>query len=134
VITFLTFLLVFLLAWPLGLYIARFMRGERTFLDFLNPLERAFYRLLGVKFNLKGGAQGMDWRGYAKALLFSNLLVGLVAFLIYVFQGGLPFLCRGQNSVDAVWDSDLIFSRATKMSAPLGCFCNESNPGPTLSR
>jgi hypothetical protein len=43
-------------------------------------------------------------------------------------------LCRGQNSVDAVWDSNLIFSRATKMSAPLGCFCNESNPEPTLSR
>ena len=37
---FLTFALVFLLAWPLGLYIARFMRGERTFLDFLNPVER----------------------------------------------------------------------------------------------
>ena len=75
--TFLTFALVFLLAWPLGLYIARFMRGERTFLDFLNPIERAFYRLLGVRFNADGEAQGMDWRGYAKALLFSNLLVGL---------------------------------------------------------
>ena len=89
-ITFLTFLFVFLLAWPLGLYIARFMRGERTLLDFLNPVERAFYRLLGVKFGANGEAQGMDWRGYAKALLFSNLLVGLVAFLIYVFQAGLP--------------------------------------------
>jgi K+-transporting ATPase ATPase A chain len=90
VITFLTFLLVFLLAWPLGLYIARFMRGERTLLDFLDPVERVFYRLLGVKFNPDGQAQGMDWRGYARALLFSNLLVGLVAFLIYVFQAGLP--------------------------------------------
>ena len=89
-ITFLTFLLVFLLAWPLGLYIARFMRGERTFLDFLNPVERTFYRLLGVKFNPDGQAQGMDWRGYARALLFSNLLASLVAFLIFVFQAGLP--------------------------------------------
>ncbi|WP_407538577.1 potassium-transporting ATPase subunit KdpA [Deinococcus radiomollis] len=94
-ITFLTFLLVFLLAWPLGLYIARFMRGERTFLDFLNPLERVFYRLMGVKFGpavdgRDGQAQGMDWRGYAKALLFSNLLASLVAFLIYVFQASLP--------------------------------------------
>ena len=89
-ITFLTFLSVFLLAWPLGLYIARFMRGERTFLDFLNPAEHAFYRLLGVKFGADGEAQGMDWRGYARALLFSNLFVGLVAFLIFVFQAGLP--------------------------------------------
>ena len=88
--TFLTFALVFLLAWPLGLYIARFMRGERTFLDFLNPIERAFYRLLGVRFNVDGEAQGMDWRGYAKALLFSNLLVGLGAYLIFVFQARLP--------------------------------------------
>ena len=89
-ITFLTFLLVFLLAWPLGLYISRFMRGERTLLDFLDPVERAFYRLMGVKSGPGGEAQGMDWRGYARALLFSNLLVGLVAFLIYVFQAGLP--------------------------------------------
>lgn len=89
-IIFLTFLLVFLLAWPLGHYIARFMRGERTLLDFLNPVERAFYRLLGVNFGPDGEAQGMDWRGYGKALLFSNLLVGLVAFLIFVFQAKLP--------------------------------------------
>jgi len=88
--TFLTFLVVFVLAWPLGLYTARFMRGERTLLDFLAPVERAFYRLMGVRFVPGGEAQGMDWRGYARALLFSNLLVGLVAFLIYVFQGALP--------------------------------------------
>ncbi|ULH17015.1 potassium-transporting ATPase subunit KdpA (plasmid) [Deinococcus sp. KNUC1210] len=88
--TFLTFGLTFLLAWPLGLYIARFMRGERTFLDVLKPLEHAFYRLMGVRFHPDGTAQGMDWKGYARALLFSNLLVGLAAFLIYVFQAGLP--------------------------------------------
>ncbi len=88
--TFLTYLLVFLLAWPLGLYIARFMRGERTVLDVLAPLERAVCRLLGVRFGVDGEAQGMDWRGYARALLCSNLLVGLVAFLIFVFQDRLP--------------------------------------------
>ncbi len=87
---FLTFALVFLLAWPLGLYIARFMRGERTVLDFLNPVENAFYRLLGLRLNAQGEAQGMDWRGYARAMLFSNLVVGLVAFLIYSLQAGLP--------------------------------------------
>ena len=88
--TLLVFALTFLLAWPLGLYIARFMRGERTLLDFLNPLERVFYQLLGVRFNPDGTPQGMTWQGYARALLFSNLLVGLVAFLIYSLQAGLP--------------------------------------------
>ena len=29
----------------------------------------------------------MTWQGYARALLFSNLLVGLVAFLIFRPQG-----------------------------------------------
>ncbi|WP_425144742.1 potassium-transporting ATPase subunit KdpA [Deinococcus sp.] len=88
--TFLVFALTLLLAWPLGLYIARFMRGERTPLDFLNPLERLFYRLLGVRFSADGTPQGMNWKGYARALLFSNLLVGLAAFLIYSLQAGLP--------------------------------------------
>jgi potassium-transporting ATPase potassium-binding subunit len=89
VIIFLTYALVLLLAWPLGIYISRFVRGERTFSDFLNPVETFFYRLLGVRFNPDGSAQGMTWKGYARALLFSNLFVGLIAYLIFVFQGGL---------------------------------------------
>jgi K+-transporting ATPase ATPase A chain len=77
--------LALLLAWPLGAYLARVFAGEPTFTDFLLPLERSLYRLLGVD-----PERGMDWRGYARALLFSNLAVALVAYLVLVFQGVLP--------------------------------------------
>jgi K+-transporting ATPase ATPase A chain len=78
-------LLALLLAWPLGGYLARVFNGERTLLDFLAPLERGIYRLLGVN-----PERGMDWRGYAKALLGSNLLLALAAYGVLVLQGRLP--------------------------------------------
>ena len=67
--------LTFALAWPLGRYMARVFQGEKTWLDpLMAPLERAIYWLLGVR-----PGWGMDWRGYARALLFSNLFLGVAA-------------------------------------------------------
>lgn len=87
-------LLVLLLAWPLGGYLARVFSGERTLLDFLAPLERGIYRLLGVN-----PERGMDWRGYAKALLGSNLLLALAAYGVLVLQGKLPLNPDGVPSM-----------------------------------
>jgi potassium-transporting ATPase potassium-binding subunit len=65
---------------------SRVFRYERTFLDpILNPLERRLYRLLRVD-----PTRGMTWRGYAMAILWSNLPIAIVAFLIFVFQDRLP--------------------------------------------
>ena len=45
----LTYGLAFLIGWPLGLYMSKVFKGERTFADpVLNPLERGLFRLLGV--------------------------------------------------------------------------------------
>ena len=49
-------------------------------------------------------------------------------------QNAGKYLCRGQNSVNPVWDGSLTFVKATEMSTPLGCFCDERTPEPTLSR
>lgn len=82
----LVYALTFLLAWPLGHYLARVFRHEKTWLDpVLGGLERLLYRLLGTR-----ETQGMSWFGYARALLFSNLAVGVAAYLIFIFQGRLP--------------------------------------------
>ncbi len=78
--------LAFFLAWPIGKYMARVFVGERTFLDpVLDPLEGFLFRFIGIN-----AQQGMTWHGYAKALLFSNLFVGIVAYLIFLLQGRLP--------------------------------------------
>jgi len=78
-------LLSIALAWPLGVYMARVFSGERTFTDFLNPLERGLYRLLGVNSD-----QSMNWRGYALAVLWSNFAMAVMLYLVLVFQGWLP--------------------------------------------
>ncbi|ADV67240.1 potassium-transporting ATPase subunit KdpA [Deinococcus maricopensis] len=80
-----TYLLVFALAWPLGGYIARVFRGERTLTDALAPLERALVRLIGANPD-----RGMTWQAYGRALLLSNIPLALLAFLVYAFQAPLP--------------------------------------------
>lgn len=82
----LVFAVSFLLAWPLGRYLACVFKGEPTWLDpIFGPIENGFYRLLGID-----ARRGMTWRGYSRALLFSNLLVGVTAYLTFVLQGVLP--------------------------------------------
>ena len=75
----LLFGLAVLLAWPLGRYMARVYAGERTWLHFLTPLERGFYRLARLNPN-----QSMTWQRYVLALLITNAmwLVWAVAVLL----------------------------------------------------
>lgn len=83
---FLVFALAISLGWPLGLYLARVMRGERSVLDrVVAPVERAAYRVLGTD-----RAWGMSWKGYAKAFLLSNLVLGLVVWVQFMTQAWLP--------------------------------------------
>ena len=62
------FLITVLLAFPLGIYIAKVFNGERTFTDFMKPLERLIYRVCGI--NPEGE---MDWKQFLKAMLTINL-------------------------------------------------------------
>ena len=64
-----TFLLSVLLAFPLGKYIAKVFKGERTITDFLNPVERLIFRLCGIDPTKK-----MNWKEFLKAMLMINLV------------------------------------------------------------
>lgn len=74
------------LAWPLGHYMAGVFSGNSHISDrvFL-PVESIIYKLIGVN-----ASQGMTWKGYAWAFLFSNVLLGIAAYLILLFQHLLP--------------------------------------------
>ncbi|MDQ1120761.1 MULTISPECIES: potassium-transporting ATPase subunit KdpA [Pseudoxanthomonas] len=75
-----------LLAWPLGLYLARVMRGAPMRGDALFGLvERPLYALLGVD-----PARGMSWRGYAGAFVLSNVVVGVLVWAMFMTQAWLP--------------------------------------------
>ena len=43
-----TFLLTVILAIPLGRYIAKVFKGEKTILDFMGPLEKMIFRVCGI--------------------------------------------------------------------------------------
>lgn len=82
----LVFTLAIGLAWPLGHYLARVMRGAPMRGDRLfGWLEKPVYGLLGTD-----PQRGMSWRGYAKAFLLSNLAVGVLVWALFMTQGWLP--------------------------------------------
>jgi K+-transporting ATPase ATPase A chain len=81
-----TFILTVLLAIPLGKYAAKVFAGERTFLDFLSPLERFMYRICGIDPN-----KGMNWKEFLKAMLTINLVWFIYGFFMLLYQGHLPF-------------------------------------------
>ncbi len=98
-----TFLLTLLIAFPLGRYIARVYRGDRTLLDFMGPLERFIFRICGIDPTKK-----MSWKEFLKAMLTINLLWFIYAFVLFLFQGKLPMNPDGNPSMSP----DLTFNTA----------------------
>jgi K+-transporting ATPase ATPase A chain len=74
-----------LLAIPLGKYIAKVFKGEKTWLDFMAPLERLIYKLSGIDPNRE-----MNWKQHLKALLTVSVVWLFYAFFCLIFQGHLP--------------------------------------------
>ena len=79
------FFLTVLLAWPLGKYITKVFKGERNFMDFMNPAERFIFRISGINPN-----ESMSWKQLLKAMLTINLLWLVYAMFMLIFQDKLP--------------------------------------------
>jgi potassium-transporting ATPase potassium-binding subunit len=80
-----TFLLTVILAIPLGRYIAKVFKGEKTILDFMNPVEKLIFRICGID-----PRKGMNWKEFLKAMLTINLLWFVYGFFMLIFQDKLP--------------------------------------------
>jgi len=81
----LTFLITVLLAYPLGKYITKVFKGERTLTNFMNPVERFFFRICGIN-----PQESMNWKQFLKAMLTINMLWLVYAMLLLIFQDKLP--------------------------------------------
>lgn len=91
-------LLLIVLGWPLGRYLAAVMRGEPLRSDLLfRWIERPIYALLGTRPDV-----GMSWRGYASAFLLSNLCLAIVVWGIFMTQAWLPLNPDGVPGMS--WD------------------------------
>jgi K+-transporting ATPase ATPase A chain len=75
-------LILLVLAYPLGLWMARIYTAEQL------PgasVERAFFRLLGARADRE-----QDWKGYAKAVLVFSALCSVLLYALLRLQGHLP--------------------------------------------
>jgi len=96
---------------PVGIYLARVLEGERTWLDpILRPFERLIYKLCGV--NAK---QEMNWREYAFAMLGFSAISMLLTYGIERLQALLPFNPQGLPAVgpDLAWNTAASFTTNT---------------------
>src|ERR1044072_1773445 len=99
--TLLLFCAAIALAWPLGLYLAKVMRGAPMRGDALfGLLEKPVYALLGTR-----PEQGMSWRGYVLAFVASNLVVGVLAWIVFMTQAWLPL--KPDHVSNLRWDTAL---------------------------
>lgn len=73
------------LAIPLGRYIAKVFKGEKTLLNFMAPLEKFIFKISGSDTHRE-----MNWKQHLKALLTINLIWLFYAFFCLLFQGHLP--------------------------------------------
>ncbi|MEH2405583.1 potassium-transporting ATPase subunit KdpA [Nostoc sp.] len=97
----LTLLIVVGLTPFFGRYMACVYLEQNTFLDpILNPVEQVLYALVGVKTK-----ENMTGWQYGRAILYSNVVMGLLIFSIIMNQGWLPLNPTGINA--PTWDTTL---------------------------
>ena len=77
--------LMVVLSYPLGKYIAKVYKGEKTCLDFLKPVERWMFKLSGID-----PTEEMNWKQFLRALLTVNLFWFIWGMVLLVVQEHLP--------------------------------------------
>jgi len=96
---------------PVGIYLARVLEGQRTWLDpVLRPIERLIYKLCGVK-----AKEEMNWREYAFAVLGFSAVSMLLTYAIERLQAFLPLNPQGLAAVgpDLAWNTAASFTTNT---------------------
>jgi K+-transporting ATPase ATPase A chain len=78
-------ILLILLSYPLGRYMAKVYKGQKNFMDFLSPLENGIYKICSIDPN-----EQMNWKRFLKVLLALNLFWFIWGMVLLVFQGVLP--------------------------------------------
>jgi potassium-transporting ATPase potassium-binding subunit len=100
-----------LLVKPVGIYLARVLEGERTWLDpFLRPIERLTYRVCGVH-----AEREMNWREYAFAMLGFSLVTMMLTYIIERTQALLPWNPQHLANLgpDLAWNTAASFTTNT---------------------
>src|SRR5450755_3778311 len=89
------FLTAILLALPLGRYLSKVYKGEKTVFDFWIPVENFIFKI--CKINTRAA---MDWKQYLSALLIINIIWFVWGFVFLIFQGQLFLNPAGNSSME----------------------------------
>jgi potassium-transporting ATPase potassium-binding subunit len=97
----LTLLIVLAITPLLGRYIAGVFLDRTTRLDrIFDPIEQKIYQLMGIR----PDQESNGWQ-YIQAILTSNLVMALFAFVVFILQGQLPLNPTGLTA--PTWDTAL---------------------------
>jgi K+-transporting ATPase ATPase A chain len=89
--------LILVLTKPIGLFMSRVFRGDRTILHpIVRPLEVMVYRVCGVREDQEQG-----WIGYTAGVLSVSLFSFLFTYALIRLQGALPFNPQGFGAAQA---------------------------------
>ncbi len=101
-----SFAITMLIAIPLGKYLAKMYAGEKTWTDFLKPLERGIYKLSGINPN-----EPMNWKQFLKAMMTINILWLVYGFFVLMHQDKLPLNPDGNagQSADTAFNTIISF-------------------------
>lgn len=86
-------ILLIILSYPLGKYIAKVYKGEKVWSDFMRPIERLIYRFCGIN-----NKEEMSWKTFLKALLLLNLFWFIWGMALLLLQQYLPLNPDGNPS------------------------------------
>ena len=78
-------ILMVVLAYPLGKYIAKVYKGEKSWSDFMAPVERIIYKVCGIR-----PQEEMNWKQFLKSLLILNAFWFFWGMVLLISQGWLP--------------------------------------------
>jgi potassium-transporting ATPase potassium-binding subunit len=105
------FVVLLLLAKPLGTYMASVFQGERVLLSrVLGRVERFLYLASGIDPRTE-----MTWKIYAVAMLLFNIIGLIVVYALQRLQGVLPLNPQGLAAVapDSAWNTAVSFASNT---------------------
>ena len=109
------FVVLFALVVPIGRFMARMYRGEKTIVSpLMDPLERWVLKAAGVKAD-----EEMNWKTFAGALMIFNILGIIIVFLLQSVQQYLPLnpLGLGPVAPDLALNTAVSFATNTNWQA-----------------
>lgn len=101
-------ILMVVLSYPLGKYIAQVYKGEKNLMDFMAPLEKWIYKLSGID-----PTEEMGWKRFLKIFLTLNLFWFIWGMILLLTQKWLPLNPDGNPSQTP----DLAFNTAISFIA-----------------